>query len=132
MRERVDGDAWESMNNFHCHMPAGLYRPSDDLKKGFIPKAMREHLEEFSAFIDKDENEWPENVDHELVIAVKTKRDIQRGIDKVLASDQELAERWLYSQQFFRGGGKQALREYVLRPIYLKLREKFSEEELSS
>jgi len=113
-------------------MPGGLYRPTDDPNKGFIPRTMRESLVQFAPFIDNDESTWPENVDHEIVKAVKTKRDIQRAIDEVLASNPELAERWLHSQQFFRGGGKYALREFVLRPIYVVLREQFSEEELSS
>lgn len=124
--------AKESMNNFHCHMPGGIYRPTDDPNKGFIPKAMREYLKEFASFIDDDESAWPESADHEVVKAVKTKRDIQRAVDEVLASSPELSERWLVSQQFFAGGGKLALREFVLRPIYVALREKFTEDELSS
>lgn len=127
-----DSLAAESMNNFHCHMPGGLYRPTDDPKKGFIPREMREALAEFASFIDNDESAWPESVDHEYVRAVKTKRNIQRAVDQVLDSNPHLANRWFANQPFFRGGGTIEIREYVIRPIYSALREKFSEDELSS
>lgn len=128
MNER-EGD-WESMNNFHCHMPGGLYRP--DPIKGFLPRAMRECLEEFAPFIDSDESAWPEGVDRELVRTVRTKRDIQRVIDQFLESNPHLANRYYANQAFFGGGGTIPMREWVLRPIYTALRERFSEDELSS
>lgn len=122
----------ENMNNFHGHFPEGIYRPADDPSQGFLREAMSKHLAEFAAFIDKDESEWPEGVDHELVQHVKTKRDIQREIDNILSQDIDLAERWEASMEYFRNGGFKGLREYVLRPFYIKLRERFTKEELSS
>jgi len=120
----------ESMNNFHGHMPDGFYRPSH--KKGFLSKTMRENLAKFASFIDEDEDRWPDGTDHELVKQVKTKRDIQREVDRILSEDDELRELWEERKDLFGGGGITEDREYVLRPIYIQLREKFSEQDLSS
>lgn len=104
-------------------MPNGLYRRMPLVQK------LTAKLE---PFLDLDSSEWPSDEDPEIILAVKTKRDIQRDVDRVLGENAELAEKWESAKDLFRAGGEHADREEVLRPIYTILREKYSEEDLSS
>jgi hypothetical protein len=65
------------------------------------------------------------------LLPVKTKREIQREVDRILRENGELRARWEDRKDLFWAGGLSKDREYALRPIYVQLRQKFSEQDLS-
>jgi len=131
VERKVEDPLTESMNNFHCHMPGGIYRPDSDYPGSYLSVAMRNVVDNYGSVLDQSEDTWPEK-DRDLIRAANVKLNIQREIDAILAKDPEMAKRWAEVRTISYNGMTSELREYSLRPVYARLRKKFTEEELSS
>ena len=115
----------ESMNNFHGNMPGGFYRC--EAEEGTIGHVL---FQAYGHFLSQDETTWPEDM-KSFLRKYKTKLAIHKDIDEILASNPKLLEDWQTVESISEGGLSPAMRERVLRPVYVQLRDKYREEELS-
>lgn len=130
-KNKANDPTKEPMNNFHCYMPGGIYRYDEKQPKNSLAEAMQIDFKKYEQIIDCDESTWP-GADKKYIKQLKTKREVQREVDTFLNSNPKIAERWEGLKELFQNGGETTLKEFALRPVYIMLREKFTEEELSS
>ena len=134
MVEQENTFATEDMNNFHWHMPNGGYRPFSEgdgaVSENSIRGVITRRIKEFGYLFDQPEETWPEDK-LALFKELKANLAIQKAIDEILTSDEVLKQFWSDHQNDFKYGGREAVREQVLRPIYVRLRQSFSYSDLT-
>lgn len=130
MAERIHNNPEkENMNNFYFHMPSGIYRVHEKHPEATLAEAMQKSFKKFEPILDNNEDSWPLE-DRNLIRTHKTTRDIQSDIDDILEAIPELAERWSYARPYSKDGLEASLEEYVLRPLYIILRDIYTERDL--
>ena len=115
----------ESMNNFHGNMPGGFYR--GEREEGTIGHAA---FQTYVHLLEQDKSTWSED-ERDFLRKYRIKLAIHKDIDEILAANPKLLGDWQTVQPISEGGLSPAMREHVLRPVYVELRKKYTEEELS-
>lgn len=128
--ERVVGDPQtEDMNNFYFYMPSGLKR--GDLS--YEPKSMvaigsQFMLANFGHYLSEPENTWPPT-DAIPIKKLQTDLLITKAVDEYLIDKQELKD--AIEERVKTVGARWGRNDDpLIRPIYVHLREQFSQEEL--
>jgi hypothetical protein len=129
--EHFGDPSLEMMNNFYAHLPGKYYRP-DKESKG-LSKYFFEILQEHKRWFDEPKETWPEDEVNEIE-ASKMKYLIQAEIDKFFEQKPKLAgwwEDWKLKYPYeMTQTARQAIENQIIRPVYVALRGKFSQDQL--
>lgn len=115
----------EKMNNFHGHMPGGMYRMDVQHEPTSLADTIQKIYQRCEPFIDQDESVWPE-AEKSAIRLTKVAKDVQTGIDSYFLANPDVTESWAQANREDDVTTKVA----IIRPIYVKLRERFSRADL--
>lgn len=132
MSERTTGNPTaEYMNNFYMHMPKGFYRGADCYDPNSMPAVgMASMIERFGKYLTEPQETWPEQHAH-AIGQLKTGIAVQKAIDEFLTDNPELKEQVEERVQTKRGSWNRE-DDVLIRPIYVYLREAFTEDDLTT
>lgn len=129
MTERTAGDPQtEHMNNFYMYMPGGLFRANSFSPDSMVSAGARYMMDKFGSLLDQPEDSWiPQNA--EAIRKLKRSLEVQAAIDELLGDDPRL--RAIVVVRVVKKGAHWNREDDVLiRPLYVRLRERFSETDL--
>ena len=123
----------ERMNNFYSYLPGQLYRPEPE--GDGINYVMYQLLEKHKKWFDKPREAWPKEEAGDIG-ASKVRFEVQAEIDEILEQNPKLAGWWedwknKYPDEM-TDTARRAIENQVIRPVYVMLREKFSQEQLTT
>lgn len=121
----------ESMNNFYSNLPGQLYRPEPEGEG--INYIMYQLLEKYKKWFDKPKETWPKDEEGDIG-ASKLRFEVQAEIDEILEQNPKLAGWWEDWKQKYPDNmtdtARRAIENQVIRPVYVALRDKFSQDQL--
>jgi|SRR3989338_6436749 len=123
---RPENPLTESMNNFWMHLPGGPYRLEDFNPDDSTSVGTKIIHDKYSQYLDQPERTWPPEL-ADGIRECKTRLAVHKEMDEVLAKNPELAK---IVDKLERKPYEITNNYETVRPLWLKLREKFTQLDL--
>ena len=127
MAERQSDPQTEYLNNFYLNLPGGARRLDAPDPNSLHAIGMKYLQDKFGLYLSQPEDTWPSESIADIR-GLKVALEIHAVIDAILAEDTEL-KRTIDSLPKTASWSRS--NDELVRPLYVKLRERFSEDDLT-